>query len=209
MRTLRGKLTYANVISTLCLFMLLGGGAYAAKTQLAKNSVGTKQIKNNAITGKKIKNGTIDAGELTPATVTALKGAKGDTGAVGPEGPIGLSNSGAFATVVPEIPPIFLGSHPGFEGVHRPEGSSGVFCLTPSAGISIEHPLAAPDWADSAGVANFIEPLAGGTVNACEEGQLEVHTTKLEQEVEGEETRLVAVPTNFAAFTVFVPQEQE
>jgi hypothetical protein len=36
---MRQKLTYANVMSTLCFFLLLGGGAYAA-TQLPKNSVG-------------------------------------------------------------------------------------------------------------------------------------------------------------------------
>ena len=35
----RPRLSYANVVSTLCLFLLLGGGAYAA-TKLAKNSVG-------------------------------------------------------------------------------------------------------------------------------------------------------------------------
>src|SRR2546421_305995 len=32
MRRLRPRLTYANVVSTLCLFILLGGGAYAAST---------------------------------------------------------------------------------------------------------------------------------------------------------------------------------
>lgn len=207
MRTLRGKLTYANVISTLCLFMLLGGGAYAAKTQLAKNSVGTKQIRNNAITGKKIKKGTIDAGKLTPAAVATLKGATGEAGAVGPEGPIGLSNSGAFATVEPKFPeqPAFVGSHPGFEGVNRPEGSDGVYCLTPSAGVSMEHPLAAPDWANSGAVGAFVEPLSGGVVSSCEEGQLEVRTTGLEVE----SGVLITVPAKFTAFTVFVPQEQE
>ena len=41
----RSKLTYANVVSTLCLFLVLGGtGAYAA-SQLAKNSVGPGQLK--------------------------------------------------------------------------------------------------------------------------------------------------------------------
>jgi len=39
MRALRSKLTYANVISTLCLFLLLGGGAAMAAGQLARNSV--------------------------------------------------------------------------------------------------------------------------------------------------------------------------
>lgn len=53
MRRPRGNLTYANVVSTLCLFLILGGGAYAA-TKLPANSVGTKQIKNGAVTGAKI-----------------------------------------------------------------------------------------------------------------------------------------------------------
>ena len=48
MRSIRSHLTYANVVSTLCLVLLLGGGAYAAD-KLAKNSVGSKQIKANAV----------------------------------------------------------------------------------------------------------------------------------------------------------------
>jgi hypothetical protein len=51
----RPKLTYSNVVSTLCLFILLGGGAYAA-AKLPKNSVGTKQLKKNAVKGPKVKN---------------------------------------------------------------------------------------------------------------------------------------------------------
>ncbi|MBS1882490.1 MAG: hypothetical protein JSS97_05980, partial [Actinobacteria bacterium] len=45
MRHLRGKLTYSNVVSTLCLCLLLGGGTAYAATHLPRNSVGTKQIK--------------------------------------------------------------------------------------------------------------------------------------------------------------------
>lgn len=41
---MRLKLTYANVIATLALFIALGGGAIAA-SQLGKNSVGSKQLK--------------------------------------------------------------------------------------------------------------------------------------------------------------------
>jgi hypothetical protein len=42
------RLTYANVISTLCLFLLLGGGAYAAFS-LPKNSVKSKNIVNGQV----------------------------------------------------------------------------------------------------------------------------------------------------------------
>jgi hypothetical protein len=65
---IRDRLTYANVISTLCLFILLGGGAYAA-SQLEKNSVGTKQIKKNAVTSPKVKKGTLKSSDLKAGVI--------------------------------------------------------------------------------------------------------------------------------------------
>ena len=50
MQKIRKHLSYANVVSTLCLFVLLGGGAYAA-IKLPKNSVTSKQVKNGSIKG--------------------------------------------------------------------------------------------------------------------------------------------------------------
>jgi hypothetical protein len=79
MKRLRPKFTYANVISTLCLFLLLGGASALAAGQLGKNSVGTKQLKNNAVTTKKIKNGAVTGAKLATGAVT---GAKLATGAV-------------------------------------------------------------------------------------------------------------------------------
>ncbi len=63
MRKIRSRLTYANVIATLALFIAIGGSAYAA-TQLKKNSVGTKQIKNQAVTAAKIQNGAITGAQV-------------------------------------------------------------------------------------------------------------------------------------------------
>jgi hypothetical protein len=71
----RGRLTYANVMSTLAVFLVLGGGAYAA-TRLPKNSVGTKQLKNGSITLAK----------LSASAREALKGATGPQGAPGAPG---------------------------------------------------------------------------------------------------------------------------
>ena len=70
MKRLRDNLTYANVMSTLCFFMLLGGGAYAA-TKLPANSVGTKQIKNRAVTGAKVKKGSLVGTDINPSTLFA------------------------------------------------------------------------------------------------------------------------------------------
>jgi hypothetical protein len=76
MKRLRGKLSYANVISTICLFLVLGGGAAFAATQLPKNSVGSKQIKKEAVTPAK----------LSTAAKATLTGPKGPQGATGPGG---------------------------------------------------------------------------------------------------------------------------
>jgi hypothetical protein len=52
MNRVRPRLTYANIISTVCLFLLLGGTAYATLS-LPKNSVGSKQLKPHAVTSTK------------------------------------------------------------------------------------------------------------------------------------------------------------
>src|SRR5256714_14985807 len=59
----RPRVTYANVVATLALFLALGGGAYAAFT-LPANSVGTKQLKKNAVTSPKIKDRSLRAADL-------------------------------------------------------------------------------------------------------------------------------------------------
>lgn len=66
---MRPKLTYANVMSTLCFFLLLGGGAYAA-AHLPKNSVGMKQLKKNAVTTAKIKDEAVTAAKVQAGTLT-------------------------------------------------------------------------------------------------------------------------------------------
>ncbi len=81
-KRLRGKLTYANVVSSLCLFLLLGGGAAFAASQLAKNSVGSRQLKKNAVVTAKIKNRAVTGAKLAPGAVTAANVAAGSlTGA--------------------------------------------------------------------------------------------------------------------------------
>lgn len=71
---MRPRLTYANVVSTLCLFLLLCGGAYAAG-KLQKNSVGTKQIKKEAVTAAKVKKGTLTGTQINASTLGTVPSA--------------------------------------------------------------------------------------------------------------------------------------
>lgn len=89
MQKVREKLTFANVVACLALFVALGGASYAA-TQLPKNSVGTQQLKNGAVTGAKVKAGSLTASSFKPGQLPkGATGAKGPEGQRGPEGPRG------------------------------------------------------------------------------------------------------------------------
>jgi hypothetical protein len=63
MNQIRKRLTYANVMSSVAVFLVLGGAAFAA-IKLPKNSVGTKQLKKNAVTTAKIKNGAVTGAKI-------------------------------------------------------------------------------------------------------------------------------------------------
>ncbi|HVO54731.1 MAG TPA: hypothetical protein VMT37_09985 [Solirubrobacterales bacterium] len=77
MKRLSNRLTYANVISTLALFLVLAGGSALAANQLAKNSVGSKQLKSNAVTAAKIKNAAVGASKIADGAITSGKIANG------------------------------------------------------------------------------------------------------------------------------------
>ncbi|HEX6229041.1 MAG TPA: hypothetical protein VFZ41_06205 [Solirubrobacterales bacterium] len=74
-KRLRPRITFANVVSCLALFVALGSGAYAAK-QLPKNSVGTKQIRKNAVKTGDIARNAVKVGKLDKEAVKAAKLAK-------------------------------------------------------------------------------------------------------------------------------------
>ncbi|MEZ5077987.1 MAG: hypothetical protein R2725_11150 [Solirubrobacterales bacterium] len=69
---LRPKLTYANVIATVALFVALGGVATAA-TRLPKNSVGPNQIKRGAVNAAKLRNEAVRKNKIAPKAVTVGK----------------------------------------------------------------------------------------------------------------------------------------
>jgi hypothetical protein len=113
---MRRHLTYANVISSICLFTVLGGSAYAAAT------ITGKQVKNNSLTSADIRNGTLGAADLkrgllsTPAQGNGATGAGGPAGPQGPPGPKG--EAGPQGAPGPQ-------GEPGPKGDTGPKGDAG------------------------------------------------------------------------------------
>jgi hypothetical protein len=62
----RPRLTYANVVATLALFVALGGGSYAAM------KISGKEIQKNTITGKNIKRNSLGRRQIKESSLSAV-----------------------------------------------------------------------------------------------------------------------------------------
>lgn len=91
MSRLRPRLSYANVVATLALFIALGGSATAALL------ITGKQVKNGTLTGVDLKDGSVGSADVKDGDLLARdfkagelpagpQGAKGDAGVQGPKG---------------------------------------------------------------------------------------------------------------------------
>lgn len=72
MKWLRQRMTYANVMSTLAVFIALGGSSYAAVTISGRNiknrSIAAAKLKRNSLTGREIRESRLGR---VPRAVTA------------------------------------------------------------------------------------------------------------------------------------------
>jgi hypothetical protein len=103
----RIRLTYANVVASLALFVAIGGSSYAALSvtgaQVRDGSLTGRDVRNNSLTGKDVRNGTLRtsdfaAGQL-PSGAPGPQGPKGDAGAAGPAGQKGDAGTAALHKV--------------------------------------------------------------------------------------------------------------
>jgi hypothetical protein len=77
-KQIRKRITYANVMSSIAVFLVLGGGAaYAAKkigsNEIKGNSITTGKIKKNAVTASKIKKNSITTAKIANGAVDGSK----------------------------------------------------------------------------------------------------------------------------------------
>ncbi|HET6507397.1 MAG TPA: hypothetical protein VFG42_11470 [Baekduia sp.] len=92
---LLNRLSYANVVATIALFVALGGTSYAA-LKLPKNSVGSAQIKTGAVHTGEIADRTIRLGDIS---LSARGSLRGQTGAQGAQGKPGVDAIKHFAVL--------------------------------------------------------------------------------------------------------------
>ena len=93
---LRARLTYANVMATVAVFIALGGTSYGIATgsidsrEIKNDTVRSKDIRNNQVRSKDVRNFSLLSRDFAPGQLPA--GPRGATGPVGPQGPSGATN---------------------------------------------------------------------------------------------------------------------
>ena len=159
-RRFAGRLSYANVMATVAVFIAIGGGAYAAT--LARDSVGSKQIK-----AKAVKNAELASGAVTSAKV-ADESLRSDDFAPG-QGPPGL-----FA-VVNANGSLTYGS--GVTGASR--SSTGVYAVTFDRSLSDCAAVATAGLGDRSVPGDTTQPGSTATVELSRSitGVVDVNTT--------------------------------
>jgi hypothetical protein len=104
-KQIRKRLTYANVMSSIAVFLILGGATAIAakkigKNQIKANAITTAKIKKNAVTTAKIKGRAVTNGKLADGAVNFAKIAPGtDVIATASGGPVAADS--AATTEIP------------------------------------------------------------------------------------------------------------
>ena len=166
-----------NVVGYVALFIALAGVPTA--WALAKNTVGSKQIKPKAVKTSDLAGNAVKAPKVANGTLLAEDFAAGQlpAGQQGPQGPPGEPRAMALVDGDP-VTPSFLPEVPevGFDSVSH--DSTGVFCLVPSASAGInaatDPPFVTVEYNFSSGD-NFTVMWDEGTGN-CSAGEYEIQT---------------------------------
>ncbi|MEH3052383.1 MAG: hypothetical protein PGN13_00045 [Patulibacter minatonensis] len=155
----RPTLSYANVMSTVAVFIALGGTSFAV-TQLPKNSVGARQLQSGSVTKAKLADGVAVSGPRGPRGQQGPSGAAGVAGPAGPAGaagPAGPAGSGEVMLRRRDEPTNFVaGAGTGVEAL-RTELPAGKWSLLAIASIV--------NASDSASVFRCNINVAGGDIN--------------------------------------------
>ena len=130
MNQIRKRLTYANVMSSIAVFLVLGG-ATALAAGLAKNSVGSKQLKKNAVTAAKIKKNAITTTKIKKDAVTGTQVNEATLGTVPSANSANTANTAGTANALSPLEATHLVGAPG-----EPGFENGSFNFPGEGGVS-------------------------------------------------------------------------
>jgi len=115
-------------MSSIAVFLVLGGASAFAASQLGKNTVGTKQLKKNAVTSAKIKKNAITTPKIKADAVT---GAQVNEGTLGTVPSANSANTAGTANALSPLEATHLVGAPG-----EPGFENGYFNYPGAEGIS-------------------------------------------------------------------------
>jgi hypothetical protein len=165
LKQIRKRLTYANVMSSIAVFLVLGGAtAVAAKkigtNEIKGNSITTGKVKKEAVTKGKIKKSAVDSSRLANNAVTTSKIADDAvTGDKVKESTLSQVPSAATAVLAESAQPQVF-AEVNFNGVVNAANSKGLSSANvshPSKGV---YCITVPAFAPRGGQ---VTPIFGGT----------------------------------------------
>src|SRR6476646_8761494 len=90
MLRIRPRLSYANIMATVAMFVALGGTSYAALTITGANikdgTIKSADVANGGLTGTDIKDNSLGLEDVSAGAEASLHGAAGAAGAAGATG---------------------------------------------------------------------------------------------------------------------------
>lgn len=217
----RARLTYANVVASLALFLALGGGAYAAAGAItARTGDPTIRACLQTRTGalRVVRTGTrrcrrgqrlIAWNRRGPTGATGLAGRTGKTGATGKTGKTGKTGATGSGRAYGSVSRAGTLSRGRNVSVSHP--ATGAYCLLLGGGINPDTtvPVATPNRGgdDTAFGANTDQAFAewhSGRPD-CPSGQLEIVTGKREVTTASGNVTAVSVAQSDQGFSFIVP----
>jgi hypothetical protein len=179
------------VVALLALFVALSGTALATSEALITGA----DVKNNSLTGLDVRNKSLTPKDFRGSVrgPRGLPGTAGQPGAKGDQGVPGAAGT-ARAHAVVNLSALFVGAYTrNFTGVQRI--ATGLYCLTPAAGIdrATSPAVVSPDYWASSG--NDLRAYAANPGLSCQASQYEVRTT----------TGNPPVQSNAVGFSIIVP----
>ena len=146
-------LAIAAVIATSATTGAVAAAAFITGADIVNGTVTTADLKNNNVRSKDIKDGDLTAADLSPATVSSLKGATGPAGPSGPAGAAGAAGAPGISGLERVTASIVIAANG--------QNSIGLVCPTGKKMLGITG-----DWLSSFNgtSANFTTTLIGGEV---------------------------------------------